>query len=50
VVEPACGASLALMYQDAAVLSAFREIVVIVCGGAGTSYPELAALERELST
>lgn len=49
VVEPACGASLALMYQDASVLSAFREIVVIVCGGAGVSYPELAALERALS-
>jgi L-serine/L-threonine ammonia-lyase len=47
VVEPACGASLALMYQDAPVLEAFREIVVIVCGGAGVSYSELAALEHE---
>jgi L-serine/L-threonine ammonia-lyase len=49
VVEPACGASLALLYQDAPVLAAFREIVVIVCGGAGVSYSELAALQTELS-
>lgn len=48
VVEPACGASLALFYQDAALLDAFREIVVIVCGGAGVSFSELAALERAL--
>ena len=47
VVEPACGASLALCYGDAAVLDAYREIVVIVCGGAGVSYSELAALEHE---
>ena len=49
VVEPACGASLALCYDDAAVLDAYREIVVIVCGGAGVSYSELAALENEHS-
>lgn len=49
VVEPACGASLALLYGDAPVLTAFREIVVIVCGGAGVSYSELAALENEHS-
>lgn len=42
VVEPACGAALALLYGDAAVLADYREIVVIVCGGAGVSYPELA--------
>jgi L-serine/L-threonine ammonia-lyase len=49
VVEPACGASLALLYGDAPVLSAFREIVLIVCGGAGVSYSELATLEGEHS-
>ena len=48
VVEPACGAALALFYQDAAVLNAFREIVVIVCGGAGASFGELTALEQRL--
>jgi L-serine/L-threonine ammonia-lyase len=48
VVEPACGAALALVYQEIAALSAFREIVVIVCGGAGVSYSDLAAYEREL--
>jgi L-serine/L-threonine ammonia-lyase len=49
VVEPACGASLALLYRDAPVLAAYREIVVIVCGGAGVSYRELATLEAELA-
>lgn len=49
VVEPACGASLSLLYRDASVLAAFREIVVIVCGGAGMSYSELAALEIQQS-
>lgn len=47
VVEPACGASLALLYADAPVLADYREIVVIVCGGAGVSYSELALLEKE---
>jgi L-serine/L-threonine ammonia-lyase len=49
VVEPACGASLALLYGDSPVLAAFREIVLIVCGGAGVSHSELATLENEYS-
>jgi L-serine/L-threonine ammonia-lyase len=50
VVEPACGAALALLYEDAPALDAFREIVVIVCGGAGVSYRDLVALEQQVSS
>jgi L-serine/L-threonine ammonia-lyase len=50
VVEPACGAALALVYEGAPVLDAFHEIVLIVCGGAGVSHPDLVALEQKLAT
>jgi L-serine/L-threonine ammonia-lyase len=46
VVEPACGAALALVYQNVAALHAHQEILVIVCGGAGVSYRDLLELER----
>ena len=34
LVEPACGASLSLVYEQMDCLAPFRNIVVIVCGGA----------------
>lgn len=34
LVEPACGASLALAYENAPALARFRAPVIIVCGGA----------------
>ncbi len=37
LVEPACGASLSLAYQRHAVLESAHRIVMIVCGGIGTS-------------
>ncbi|MDQ7785148.1 MAG: pyridoxal-phosphate dependent enzyme [Desulfomonilaceae bacterium] len=37
LVEPACGASLAAVYDKAAPLEGRQPIVVIVCGGAGVS-------------
>ncbi|MFI4937672.1 MAG: pyridoxal-phosphate dependent enzyme [Candidatus Berkiellales bacterium] len=37
LVEPACGASLAVIYEKRAVLQQFHSIVVIVCGGSGVS-------------
>lgn len=40
VVEPACGAALAAVYLQAAVLDAYSSILVIVCGGV-TSIPSL---------
>jgi L-serine/L-threonine ammonia-lyase len=37
LVEPACGAALAAVYDRAAPLVEREPIVVIVCGGAGVS-------------
>jgi L-serine/L-threonine ammonia-lyase len=41
LVEPACGASLALLYDGAAELDAFERILVVVCGGAGITADQL---------
>lgn len=41
LVEPACGASLALVYEQFSILKQFNSIVVVVCGGAGVSLPLL---------
>lgn len=37
LVEPACGASLAVIYDNHAILQEFHSIVLIVCGGSGVS-------------
>jgi len=37
LVEPACGAALALAYDNAAALDGFGKILMIVCGGASAS-------------
>lgn len=37
LVEPACGASLALIYEKKAIIEQFENIVVILCGGSGVS-------------
>ena len=47
IVEPACGASLALLYDEDPALEGFREVVLIVCGGAGVNHAELTLLEHE---
>jgi L-serine/L-threonine ammonia-lyase len=44
LVEPACGAALAAVYEPAADLAGAGPIVVVVCGGAGITLDELAAL------
>lgn len=44
VTEPACGASLACIYEQKAVLKAFRNPLVIVCGGATMSAEQLFSL------
>jgi L-serine/L-threonine ammonia-lyase len=49
VVEPACGASLAVVYDNAAELAAFRSLLVVVCGGAGTSVARLQELSNACS-
>ncbi|RRJ84117.1 pyridoxal-phosphate dependent enzyme [Aestuariirhabdus litorea] len=41
LVEPACGASLAALYDFDGTLQPFRDVLVIVCGGVGTSRQQL---------
>ena len=41
VVEPACGAALSLAYDGAAALGEFKNVLVIVCGGATASVAQL---------
>lgn len=49
VVEPACGASLAVVYGGAAELAAFKTVLVVVCGGAGTSVARLQEMSHACS-
>jgi len=42
VVEPACGASLAAVYEGAPELEDFESVLVVVCGGATTTLEQLA--------
>lgn len=46
VVEPACGAALALAYGGVPVLREARDVLVIVCGGSGVSYDDLRELRK----
>jgi L-serine/L-threonine ammonia-lyase len=46
VVEPACGVALAAVYEKVAALSGYKTILVIVCGGVGSSADDLVELSR----
>jgi L-serine/L-threonine ammonia-lyase len=48
VVEPACGAALALAYRADAALAAFENVLVIVCGGATATVEQLLAWDMQL--
>jgi len=48
LVEPACGASLALAYRPTEALQRFETVLVIVCGGAGTTIEQLDAWYRAM--
>jgi L-serine/L-threonine ammonia-lyase len=48
LVEPACGAALATVYDNAAVLSGRAPVLVIVCGGAGASLELLREWDRKV--
>lgn len=47
LVEPACGAALAIVYEGAEVLADYRKVLVIVCGGATASCEQLRAWEAK---
>ena len=48
VVEPACGAALALAYRADAALAAYANVLVIVCGGATARVEQLQAWDMQL--
>ncbi len=49
LVEPACGAALAVLYQNLPQLGRFFRPLVIVCGGIGIDLATLAALQARFS-
>ena len=49
LVEPACGASLAALYEGADFLSGKQNILAIVCGGIGVTISQLEQWERALN-
>ena len=49
LVEPACGASLAALYDEADFLSGKQNILAIVCGGIGVTISQLEQWESALS-
>ena len=48
LVEPACGASLATLYNPVEILKDKKNILAIVCGGAGVTISQLKAWKKEL--
>jgi L-serine/L-threonine ammonia-lyase len=50
VVEPACGASLALAYRAGEALARYERVLVIVCGGVTATVEQLQRWGRELPT
>ena len=46
LVEPACGASLSVVYDNDAVLEKYRNIVVIVCGGLKVDLDQIAEWKK----
>ncbi|MBC7514717.1 MAG: pyridoxal-phosphate dependent enzyme [Herminiimonas sp.] len=49
LVEPACGAALAVAYCDLPVLRRFRRPLFIVCGGIGVDLATLASLKQRFA-
>jgi L-serine/L-threonine ammonia-lyase len=47
LVEPACGASLAVAYQDLPVLASMRNPLIVVCGGIGVDLAKLAFWKQQ---
>ncbi len=48
VVEPACGASLSVLYEHAEELANFGSVLMVVCGGAGVSMEQLLVWKEQL--
>lgn len=48
IVEPSCGATLSLLYDNQQYLEAYQSVLVIVCGGAGVTMQKLQTWDQEL--
>ena len=48
LVEPACGASLAVAYEQHEILKDAKNVVVIVCGGIGVDLDKLKMWQKSL--
>ena len=48
LVEPACGASLSIAYNNIPILNKARTVVIVVCGGIGVSLVDLQKWQEEL--
>lgn len=46
VVEPACGASLAVVYDNLSVIDDFERVLVVVCGGATVTVSQLQTWQK----
>jgi L-serine/L-threonine ammonia-lyase len=49
LVEPACGASLSLVYDNHPSLNPYNRIVFIVCGGMGVSLAQMEKWNKDYS-
>lgn len=47
LVEPACGAALAVVYQHRKIIDQFKSVLVILCGGSGVSLQLLETWKRQ---
>ena len=50
LVEPACGAALATVYEQAAFFNDKRNVVIVVCGGVGVSVEQLTIWQKQLAS
>lgn len=50
LVEPACGAALAVVYENLPVIKPYQNILIIACGGAGVSLNQLLTWRQELKS
>ena len=49
IVEPACGAALALVYGNDAAVRHTQTLLTVVCGGSGVTYRDLSTLDLDES-
>jgi L-serine/L-threonine ammonia-lyase len=46
LVEPACGASLAMVYENSFELERFTNVLVVICGGATSTFDQIREWEK----